>query len=95
MGTMNFTKINFTLLELFHLVSRVELQNDIVYIKFAEEQEVVFPRNKLNKAKLNTHKLPTDEEISKIISNAKKAALDDTLKCGMKITAEDIEECEA
>lgn len=29
MGTINFTKINFTLLELFHLIGRVELMNNI------------------------------------------------------------------
>lgn len=36
MGTLNYTKINFSLLELFHLVGRVELQNEIVYIRLAD-----------------------------------------------------------
>lgn len=35
MGTISYTKINFSLLKLFHLVGRVELQNNIVHVKLA------------------------------------------------------------
>lgn len=84
MGTVNFTKINFTLLELFHMVGRVELQNDIVYVKLAET-DICFPRNKINKAKLNQHKLPCDTEISNTIKRAKTVAINDVQKFGIKI----------
>lgn len=67
MGTINFTKINFTLLELFHLVGRVELQNDIVYIKLADK-DITFPRNKINNAQLNKYKLPSDTEMLNVIT---------------------------
>lgn len=93
MGTINYTKINFTLLELFHLVGRVELQNDIVYIKLADTG-VSFPRNKLNRAQLNQYKLPSDADISNIISKAKKAALEAAFKLGMQIEVHDIETCD-
>lgn len=93
MGTMNFTKINFTLLELFHLVSRVELQNEIVYIKLADTG-VSFPRNKLNRAQLNQHKLPSDSNMLNIVNKAKTAALDAALKLGIKIDAKDIDKCD-
>lgn len=91
MGTMNYTKINFTLLELFHLVGRVELQNDLVHIKLAS-QNISFPRNKISKTKLNQFKLPSDAEITKIIRDAKEMAIKDATKFGMKTN--DIEECE-
>lgn len=71
MGTLNYTKINFSLLELFHLVGRIELQNDIVYIRLANAG-VYFPRNKINKAILNDNKLPTDAEIDEMMVLAKK-----------------------
>lgn len=93
MGTINFTKINFTLLELFHLVGRVELQNDIVYIKLADKG-VSFPRNKLNRALLNRNKLPSEQEISNITSKAKYEALKDASELGMRINANDIETCD-
>lgn len=88
MGTINFTKINFTLLELFHLVGRVELQNDIVYFKLAEK-DIQFPRNKLNQAKLNQHKLPSDTQISETINKAK-----DALNFGMKMEMNEVASCE-
>lgn len=41
MGTINYTKINFTLLELIHLVGRVELMNDIMHFKLADSDVYV------------------------------------------------------
>lgn len=93
MGTMNFTKINFTLLELFHLVGRVELQNDIVHFKLADVG-VFFPRNKINQAKFNPYKLPSDEEIEAAILNAKTNAIEYAFKFGMNIELHEIEKCE-
>lgn len=93
MGTVHFTRINFTLLELFHLVGRVELQNEIVYFKLADK-DVRFPRNKLNQAQLNKHKLPNDKEIEEIINESKSAALKDALMFGINISVEEIRSCE-
>lgn len=90
MGTINYTKINFTLLELFHTVSRVELLNNIIYIELAGKG-VFFPRNQLNKARLNQHKLPSDEDIDTIINKAKLAALKDAVELGMRVEAHEIE----
>lgn len=93
MGTMNYTKINFTLLELFHLVGRVELQNDIVYVKLANAN-ISFPRNKVNKVNLNQYKLPSDKEIQDAISDAKRNAIKNVPQFGIYMQQEDIEKCE-
>lgn len=89
MGTMNYTKINFSLLELFHLVGRVELQNDIVYVKLAEKG-IFFPRNKINSAKTNEFPLPSNSEISNEIMKAKKDALNEISEFGISIEAAEI-----
>lgn len=93
MGTLNYTKINFTLLELFHLVGRVELENEIVYMNLADTN-ILFPRNKINKAKLNQFKLPSDTEISDTLNQAKKSAIEDAEKFGMIIESNEIKTCE-
>lgn len=93
MGTINYTKINFSLLELFHLVGRVELQNQIVYVHL-EGAGVSFPRNKINKAKINNHPLPSDTDISNIINKAKNDAVEELSNLGISIEAAEISECE-
>lgn len=93
MGTMNFTRINFTLLELFHLIGRVELQNNIVYIKLAGKN-ISFPRNKINDAELNRSKLPTDKEISDTMDRARNAAINDASKFGIHTEPSQIESCD-
>lgn len=92
MGTINFTKINFTLLELIHLIGRVELMNDIMYFKLADE-EVFFPRNPIHKSDLNHFELPTDNEIDNTIEQALNSAVENAKKYGMLITRKDIETC--
>lgn len=71
MGTMNLTKINFTLNELFHIVSRIEM---VIKISFTYK-DITFPRIKYpsqtQAPPLNP--LPSDEEIVNIM----KAALND------------------
>lgn len=47
MGTINFTKISFSMLELLHMISRVELQSDIIYNNKLANIDVRFPRNKI------------------------------------------------
>lgn len=92
MGTMNYTRINFTLLELFHLVGRVELQNDRVFIKLAD-QNIVFPRKKFHKTQLNQYKLPSHTDITNIINEAKKNAIEDGSKFGIVVEPNVIEQC--
>lgn len=92
MGTTNFTKINFTLLELIHLIGRVELMNDIMHFKLADVN-VCFPRNPIHKSKFSEFDLPSDEEIENTIQQALKIAIEDANKFGIIITEKDIEHC--
>lgn len=93
MGTLNYTKINFTLLELFHLVRRIELQNHIVYIELANKG-ILFPRNNINKAKLNKYPLPSDVDISKTMNKALNDAVIRISSFGINIEAGEISSCE-
>lgn len=43
MGTANFTKINFTLYEMLHMISRVELMQNIAYSKW-DEGSIIFSK---------------------------------------------------
>lgn len=92
MGTMNFTKVNFTLLELMHLVGRVELMNDIVYFKLADA-DVSFPRNTINKLIKSQFKLPSDAGIETTIMKASVAAVADANKFGIDVSLVDIKHC--
>lgn len=92
MGTINFTKINFTLLELFHLVGRVELMNEIVYSKLADTS-VSFPRNKISNVNVKRHNLPSDSEIQYAILTARKCAIEDASTFGMNIDESDLLNC--
>lgn len=92
MGTINYTKINFTLLQLLHLISRVELMNDIMHFKLADD-EIFFPRNPLKRAKENQFGLPSDIEIKKTVSRALMAAVEDAKKFGMCVSKDDIANC--
>lgn len=95
LGTANYTKINFTLQELMHLIGRVELINKIIY----ENKDISFPRNH---SKIETdHKntltldLPSEQDISIAMKNARKHALDDAAKFGMHFCDDDITEFDA
>lgn len=92
MGTINFTKVNFTLLELLHLIGRVELMKDIVHFKLAGI-DVCFPRNPIHKPNYCHFELPSDEEIDDTLKQALNTAINDAVKFGISITAEDIEKC--
>lgn len=93
MGTLNYTKINFTLLELMHLVSRVELMNDIMYFKLADV-DVIFPRNPLSKATENKFELPSDSDIQNTIAKALSAAINDAKRFGINVQENDIKDCD-
>lgn len=93
MTTINRTKINFSLLEVFHLIDRIELQNDIVFNKLAEV-DVSFPRLKNRTAKFKFFPLPSNEEMKTALLNAQKRALKDASKFGINVLVTDINRCE-
>lgn len=93
MGTINYTKINFTLLELIHLIGRVELMNEIMYFKLSNV-DVKFPRNRTNKSSPNQFNLPSDNEIDNCIQSALDVAIADALRFGIHVTKEEITECQ-
>lgn len=109
MTTMNYTKINFSISDLLHLIERVELQYDIIYNKL-ESKETVFPRIGLDTlkdiipdtespseslAESNTEiKMPSNYEIVSTIKIARSKALNDISKFGINIKEADIVHCD-
>lgn len=73
MGTTNFTRLNFDLLDLIHMINRVEVQNDIAYSKL-DIPGVHIPSKRNEKTIF--YPLPTDSEISNTIHEAKKEAFE-------------------
>lgn len=71
MTTLNWTKVNFTVLELTHMASRIDLQNDIIYSRM-KNSGIVFPRIENRTEKMPHFALPSDEEILTCIQSAKK-----------------------
>lgn len=93
MTSINWTRINFSLLELFHIASRIELINEIVHYKL-NGKNVVFPRTQQNNLKSNpSFPLPTDDEIQNILHQAQQEALADASKLGMYLELSDIIQC--
>lgn len=92
MGTVNFTRINFTLLELIHLVGRIELMNEIMYFKLADT-DVCFPRDPVRKLNKSKFSLPKDEEIENILQKAMSVAIADAERFGINVTFDEIAEC--
>lgn len=88
----NWTKINFSLLELLHMVSRIELQNDIAYFKLSEIATLPRIHGQSNKHKQFT--LPTDEELRNTLEQAIDEAVLDAAKFGMEIDPDQIRKCE-
>lgn len=92
MGTANYTKINFSLFELLHLVSRVDLMNEIVMSRLKNEN-VSFPRSNLF-GESSPVKLPTDEEILIEIKKAQIDGIKSAVNLGMEIAPSDVTKCE-
>lgn len=82
MGTINFTKINFTFLELLHLVERVELQNEIMYNRLANV-DIKFPRNNITKEYKHVDNLPSNEELIGTLKSAQQDAKKLAFEFGM------------
>lgn len=92
LGTINYTKINFTLLELIHLVKRIEIMNDIMYFKLVD-RDVIFPRDPAKNHKENKYELPDDYEIENTLLRASTDAIAATKKFGINITFDEIADC--
>lgn len=93
MTTANWTKINFSLLEVLHIMYRIELQNDIAFFKLRDF--IHLPRIHDRELK---HKAPTElpdvEELRDVLKAAKNDALVTAAKCGMVVNPEEILSCE-
>lgn len=90
LGTINWTRINFSLLELLHIIERIELQNDIIYDKLHDI--VHFPRFEV----LPNHQefeLPSDDAIFDTIKNSLKSAIELTSKFGMDCDQNNVVVC--
>lgn len=83
--TMDFTRINFSIYELLHMIGRIEVQNDICYFKLNDEN-VIFPMSHKRSKRTTIHQLPSDNEISCILAKAKESAIKDAQSFGMTAT---------
>lgn len=79
MGTINYTKINFWLNELLHMIARVDIINKTMYTC----KEIEFPRLSKEKSSNILSKLPADDEIKEIIENAQTHALQEAVRFGI------------
>lgn len=97
MTTANWTRINFTLSELLHIIERVELQNDIAYYKLSNSVE--FPRASARVNSNNiynecpTYDLPSNDELLGAIKNALTDAMQCASQFGMNCEDSDILKC--
>lgn len=90
MGTPQYTKITFTLFELFHLISRVDLMSEISISRLSKEN-VIFPRDKLSSLTSSPGiKFPSNQEILDVIKKAQLDALESAAAFGMQLTPNDI-----
>lgn len=93
MGTPNFTKINFTLFELLHMVRRIEVQNEIVYSKLSG-LDVKLPKLEKKHQTTKIYNLPSEEEIDECLKRAKRFALNDAARFEMHVNPDEIDTCE-
>lgn len=93
MTTINWTRINFSPLELFHIVGRIELINDIVNYE-SDGQDLVFPRIQKHSKNNPSFSMPTDDEIRNILFDAQKRALINASKLEMHIELPYILQCQ-
>lgn len=90
MTTANWTKINFSLNELLHMIGRIELMNEISYFKLPS---INLPRIS-QREKHKIFSLPSNEEIQSEMKRAFESALSEVKKYGMSISPDDIRTCQ-
>lgn len=93
MGTPNFTKINFNLYELLHMIARLELMNNIICHSKWDSGTIVFPKSTVY-IKNEVLQLPTDAELLKAMKDALEDALKNARTFGIIFQPADIIECE-
>lgn len=86
MGTINFTKINFSLGELLHLIARVE----ILHKTNCTCKEIEFPRIPKEAPSDIMQKLPSDHEMQQAMESAQRTALEKAARFGIILTENDI-----
>lgn len=91
MTSTNWTKINFSLLELLHLVGRFELQTEIAHFKLPD---VIFPRIQTQKSNYTIYELPNNEEMQTVLKQCQENALLDASSLGMHVKEDDINKCD-
>lgn len=74
------------------MVRRLEVQNDILYSKFAGKG-ITLPKLEKNHRATKIYALPTEEEIEECLNRAKRFAINDASQFGMNIDPADIEDC--
>lgn len=92
MSTVNYTKINFTLFELLHMIGRLEVQSDLLYTKLPA-LGIPLPKLESKNASQKTkiYALPSDDEIERCIERAKRSAMDDASNFGIHTDQSDIQ----
>lgn len=91
MTTANWTRINFTMLELLNMINRIEMQNEIA-LKLSDI--ALLPRLHKRNEKNVIYDLPTNEQLQDTMNESLKSALCDAVKFGMNISVEEICSCE-
>lgn len=76
MGTMNFTKINFSILDFLYMVGRVEVQNEILHFKLFDKG-IRFPKLEVDSRKTTFFDMPSDDEIENALKTALTSAIED------------------
>lgn len=82
--TSKWTKINYTLLEIFNLIGRFELQDELAYFKFPD-YDIKVPRIVKKIDQIDIHEMPTNDQINSTKEEALNDALNDCKKFGMNI----------
>lgn len=93
MTTLNWTKVNFTVHELTHMVSRIDLQNEIIHSKL-KDTGIRFPRNEKKMNKNHFSPLPSNEEIMNCMIEAKTCAIIEAKSFGMSVEENEISFCD-
>lgn len=93
MTTLNWTKVNFTVLELTHMISRIDLQNEIIHFEL-KDTGIIFPRIDNRLSKILTFSLPSDDEIKYCVQSAKDRAINDAKAFGMLMNENEISFCD-
>lgn len=86
MGTINFTKINFNLYELLHMIARVEMSNKIAY----SNKDIEFARIAREIETKDSLQMPSNLEILNEMEKARKNAIAKMAEFGIFLSENEI-----